>query len=187
MDEKLTKDIQQWLDTPAEERDLEQGALYLLKLSRNAIMHRNISANLKRHAADIEYQLRKYLGYRLQSVTHAEVLEMQAQVNAIVEKNHLNMPTKTKAEKKKANDEFKKGKRTDHDALPQEIQALYEENLPLIQKMRALHAKLVVLSTANTTCPDSERYPFLKELIELDKRYHANWKAYDSYGKEAAE
>ncbi|MBQ9143553.1 MAG: hypothetical protein IJX60_01225, partial [Paludibacteraceae bacterium] len=87
MDEKLTKDIQQWLDTPAEERDLEQGALYLLKLSRNAIMHRNISANLKRHAADIEYQLRKYLGYRLQSVTHAEVLEMQAQVNAIVEKN----------------------------------------------------------------------------------------------------
>ena len=44
MDEKLTKDIQQWLDTPAEERDLEQGALYLLKLSRNAIMHRNISA-----------------------------------------------------------------------------------------------------------------------------------------------
>ena len=118
MDEKLTKDIQQWLDTPAEERDLEQGALYLLKLSRNAIMHRNISANLKRHAADIEYQLRKYLGYRLQSVTHAEVLEMQAQVNAIVEKNHLDMPTKTKADKKKANDEFKKGKRTDHDALP---------------------------------------------------------------------
>ena len=184
MDEKLTKDVQQWLETPADERDLEQGALYLLKFSRNQIMYRNIMANLKRHAADIEYQLKKYIQVRLANITHEQVQQMQAQVDVIVKKNHLDVPIKTKAQKTKANEEFKKGKRADHDSLPMEIQALYEENLPILQKMRALHAKLAVLSTANTTCPDSERYPFLKELIELDKRYHANWKAYDNYGQE---
>ena len=37
------------------------------------------------------------------------------------------------------------------------------------------------LSTQASTCPDSDRYPFLKEIIELDKRYHKNWQAYDSF------
>jgi hypothetical protein len=37
------------------------------------------------------------------------------------------------------------------------------------------------MSTEDSTCPDSERYPFLKELIELDKKLHANWEEYDHY------
>lgn len=47
--------------------------------------------------------------------------------------------------------------------------------------MREVHLKLRSLSTENSTCPDSERYPFLKELIELDKRLHANWETYDHF------
>ena len=35
--------------------------------------------------------------------------------------------------------------------------------------------------------PDSERYPFLKELISLDKKLHANWEAYDHYTGERQE
>ena len=158
MDHNFTKKVQDWLNAPADKRNLEQGALYLLQLSGNQILYRNIMGNLSRHAEDIEYQLRKYLKFRLQDLTHTQVAQMQQQVVA-------------------------KGKRADHDTLPDDIQARYSENLSLLQKMRALHAKLAVLSTANATCPDSERYPFLKELIELDKRYHANWKAYDSFGK----
>ena len=184
MNHEFTAKVQEWLNTPAEKRNLSQGATYLLQLSGNQILYRNITANLPRHADDIEYQLRKYLGFRLQALTHEQVKQMQQQVDAIVKRDHLNAPTRTKKQKEAAAEEFKKGKRTDHDSLPEEIQARYSENLSLLQKMRALHAKLVVLSTANVTCPDSERYPFLKELIELDKRYHENWKAYDNYGKE---
>ena len=47
--------------------------------------------------------------------------------------------------------------------------------------MRELHLRLRSLSLDNATCPDSERYPFLKELISLDKKLHANWEAYDHY------
>lgn len=77
--------------------------------------------------------------------------------------------------------EFKAGKRADHDLLPVEIQALYVENLDIINRMRELHLKLRTLSLENTTCPDSERYPFLKEIIALDKRRVANWDTYDHY------
>ena len=183
MDHNFTQKVQDWLNTPANQRNLDQGALYLLQLSGNRILYRNIMANPKRHAEDIEYQLNKYLKYRLQALTHEQVEQMQQQVNAIIKRDHLDAPVRTKKQKEAAAEEFKKGKRADHDTLPEDIQARYSENLSLLQNMRALHAKLVVLSTANVTCPDSERYPFLKELIELDKRYHANWKAYDTYGK----
>lgn len=47
--------------------------------------------------------------------------------------------------------------------------------------MRELHLRLRSLSLDNATCPDSERYPFLKELITLDKKLHSNWEEYDHY------
>lgn len=47
--------------------------------------------------------------------------------------------------------------------------------------MRELYLRLRSLSLDNATCPDSERYPFLKELISLDKKLHSNWEAYDHY------
>ncbi len=79
-----------------------------------------------------------------------------------------------------------KGKREDHDLLPDEIKAKYVENLSLLQRMRELHLQLRSLSLENSSCPDSERYPFLKELIALDKKLHSNWEAYDHYVTEPA-
>ena len=78
-------------------------------------------------------------------------------------------------------DEHKTGKRIDHDSLPDEIKVKYVENLSILQRMRELHLKLRSLSLDTAPCPDSERYPFLKELIELDKKMHANWEEYDHF------
>ena len=178
MDKQFTLKLQEWLNTPAEERDLEVGATLLLQLTNNKILYRNIKSNLKGHADFIEFKLKRYLQYRLQELTHEEVEDMQKQVDGIVKECKLNStpkPSKTQAE------QFKAGKRADHDTLPDEIQALYVENASIMQKMRELHLQLRNLSTQASTCPDSDRYPFLKEIIELDKRYHKNWQAYDSF------
>ena len=173
-DNKFTELIKQWLDTPADERDYTVGALYLLKLSGNQIMYRNIMANPSRKAEFIEYNIRKYYNFRVQALTHAQVEEMQKQVDVIAQE-HFSLEEESPAK------DFKKGKREDHDSLPDEIQALYVENLSIVQRMREVHLKLRSLSTDNATCPDSERYPFLKELIELDKRLHSNWEQYDHF------
>ena len=61
MDHKFTEQIKQWLETPEAERDYSVGALYLLKLSGNQIMYRNIISQIDRRHDFVEYQLQKYL------------------------------------------------------------------------------------------------------------------------------
>ncbi len=173
MDHKFTEQIRQWLETPEDERDYSVGALYLLKLSGNQIMYRNIISQIDRRHDVVDYQLQKYYNFRVQALTHAQVEEMAAQVESIVAEH---IPLAASADEAPA-----KGKRADHDTLPDEIKAKYVENLSLLQRMRELHLRLRSLSLENATCPDSERYPFLKELISLDKKLHANWEAYDRY------
>ena len=173
MDHKFTEQIKQWLDTPEAERDYTVGALYLLKLSGNQIMYRNIISQIDRRHDFVEYQLQKYLNFRLQALTHEQVQQMEKEVEQIVAEH---IPLAASADESPA-----KGKRADHDSLPDEIKAKYVENLSLLQRMRELHLRLRSLSLENATCPDSERYPFLKELISLDKKLHSNWETYDHY------
>ena len=172
MDNKFTELIKQWLETPSNQRDYSVGALYLLKLSGNQIMYRNVVAQLDRRHEFVDYQIQKYYNFRVQALTHAQVEEMQQQVDVIVAE-HISLAANA--------DEHKTGKRDDHDSLPDEIKAKYVENLSILQRMRELHLKLRSLSLDTAPCPDSERYPFLKELIELDKKMHANWEEYDHY------
>ena len=172
MDNKFTELIKQWLETPSVQRDYSVGALYLLKLSGNQIMYRNIVAQLDRRHEFVDYQIQKYYNFRVQALTHAQVEEMQQKVDVIVAE-HISLAANA--------DEHKTGKRIDHDSLPDEIKAKYVENLSILQRMRELHLKLRSLSLDTAPCPDSERYPFLKELIELDKKMHANWEEYDHF------
>ena len=171
-DNKFTEIIKQWLETPSNQRDYSVGALYLLKLSGNQIMYRNVVAQLDRRHDFVDYQIQKYYNFRVQALTHAQVEEMQQKVDVIVAE-HISLAANA--------DEHKTGKRIDHDSLPDEIKAKYVENLSILQRMRELHLKLRSLSLDTAPCPDSERYPFLKELIDLDKKMHANWEEYDHY------
>ena len=175
MNQKFTEKVQAWLAQDADKRDYAQGALLLLQLTGNQIMYRNIMVNPKRRAEFIEYQLKKRLSFRLNQVTHEQVEAMQAEVDKIVVNRNLEVK-----QDKPAN-EFKAGKRADHDQLPDEIQALYVENLGIVQKMRELHLRLRTMSTDEKPARDCDRYPFLKELIALDKRLHSNWEQYDHY------
>ncbi|MCH5234760.1 MAG: hypothetical protein J1E16_05650 [Muribaculaceae bacterium] len=173
MNHKLTEEIGAWLATQEKDRDWEKGAIYVLKLSGNRILFNNIMRCIDRRHDVIEYQIKKYYNFRVQDLTHEQVEEMAQQVETIVK---TNIPLAVEADKNRV-----KGKRSDHDLLPDAVKAFYVENLSILQQMRELHMKLRSLSLHNAPCPDSERFPFLKEIIKLDKKLHDNWKAYDSY------
>ena len=182
-DPKFTETLQAWMNTPDAQKNWDEGAILLLQLSGNRIMYRNISLNPKGKAEFIKGQLQKYLNFRLQKLTHDQVADMQTKVDDIV-KNVIKPAGKSEidvANKSEEFADFKAGKRPDHDDLPEEIQALYVENLDIVHRMRELHLKLRTLSLDNATCPDSERYPFLKEIINLDKKRVANWDIYDHF------
>lgn len=175
MDKEFTNKLQTWLSLPREDRDWDEGALMLLQLTGNKIMYRNLSVNPEGKANFIEGKLQQYLEFRLAELTHEQVKEMQHAVEEIV-KEHTEFKSDDNEAKK-----FKAGKRADHDTLPEEIQALYVENLDLVHRMRELHLKLRTMSTMDSTCADSDRYPFLKEFIKLDKKLHDNWNVYDHF------
>lgn len=173
---KLTTQLQQWLEKPSEERDWNEGAILLLQLTNNPIMYRNISLNPKGKAEFIEGKLRQFLKLRLDAEAHDEVIAMQEQVDAIV-------ASRTEFSNKDTNPatDFKAGKRGDHDSLPDDIKALYTENLDIVRRMRELHLRLRLLSDSTKLVPASERKPLLDEFIKLDKKLHDNWNAYDHY------
>lgn len=174
MNNKLTERLQDFLDSPREDRDWNEGAILLLQLTNNTIMYRNLSINPKGKAEFIEGKLRAFLKARREVEAHDEVIILQEQVDAIIE---------NRTEFKEYNEakEFKAGKRADHDRLPEDIQALYVENLDLVHRMRELHLRLRLLSDSTKQVPAAERKPLLDEFINLDKKLHANWDTYDHY------
>ena len=185
-DPKFTEQLQDWINTPDDQKNWDEGAILLLQLSGNKIMYRNISVNPKGKAEFIKGQLQKYLNFRLQQLTKDQVNEMQSEVDEIVKKVikpdvTISSDGSVESEKSEEFADFKAGKRADHDELPAEIQALYVENLDIVHRMRELHLKLRTLSLEDATCPDSERYPFLKEIIALDKKRVENWDIYDHF------
>ena len=170
----LTDKLQDFLDTPREDRDWNEGAILLLQLTNNTIMYRNLSINPKGKAEFIEGKLRAFLKSRREVEAHDEVIILQEQVNAIIE-------NRTEFKEDNEAKEFKAGKRADHDRLPEDVQALYVENLDLVHRMRELHLRLRLLSDSTKQVLAAERKPLLDEFINLDKKLHANWDAYDHF------
>lgn len=159
----LTDKLQQWLDTPSAERDWNEGAILLLQLTNNTIMYRNLSINPKGKAEFIEGKLRAFLKARREVEAHDEVNIMQEQVDAIV-------ASRTEFKEHNEAKDFKAGKRADHDSLPEDIQALYVENLDITHRMRELHLRLRLLSDSTKQVPGT--YVAALYTVELAQLAH---------------
>lgn len=175
---ELTPDIKKWLDTEPSQRNLREGADLLLRVTRNKILYANITRNIARHADTIEYHLNKIYKTRLNDITHAQVRSMMVEVDAIAKARGLEIP-----EGSSNRTELQRGKRADHDELPDEIKQLYVDNADIHRKMRECHVRLRMITPENSTCPDSDRFPWAKEIIALDTLYRENWNRYDHYVK----
>ncbi len=139
----------------------------VLQLTARVNMYKNLLA--APDMARLGAELQKHYDFRVAELTHAQVEAMDAQAVTIAADNDL------QAEETEARPP--RGRRKDHDTLPPEIQALYVENLSVLRRMREVHLRLRNLSLETASCPDSERYPFLKELIDLDKKYRSTGRA----------
>lgn len=186
--EKVTRDhlfterLGQWLKAAPDERDYAEGCTMFLQLTGRVVMYKNLLA--VRDMPRLETELQAKYDFRVRGLTHDQVSEMSAHVEKIAESLELSDDREVEScslNARPSSLDFKRGKRPDHDTLPPEIQALYVENLSVLRRMREVHLRLRSLSLVDHPCPDSERYPFLKELIGLDKKYRGNWKAYDEY------
>ena len=80
MDNKITEQLTEWLNTPRENRDIPAGAMMLLRLNNNRFLYANILRRPDKFADKLEYELRKHLRIRLDGLTRADVIKLEAQV-----------------------------------------------------------------------------------------------------------
>ena len=164
----LTSQISDWLNASPKQRSLEDGALLLLRLNANRIMYQQILRN--RLAEKLEYELQKHLNIRLHGLTRAEVAKVEKQV----------MP---RLKKELANGEEYRGRRADHDSLPDKVKALYEHNGT---RWRQMHRLFETLKTMRDAQP-CDRHELVHQLIQLDDAYRADWEKYDHWTPEEEE
>ena len=206
MDDKLTEKVQRWLDTPTSERAIEVGAMLLLQLNRNRILYANIVRHPSRFMGKLEYELRKHLKIRpthflmktecslRKSAVPWRVFRWPAfsrisifapwMEREVVPAVALTLDKGVPAEPSTDEGEQKRyiGRREDHDALPEDIQALYTRNGEVYAKLKETFETLKQMEKAQPC----DRYEHLKLLCELDDEYRANWEKYDHYDPSAA-
>lgn len=170
--------LREWMDSPAEGRDYSRGLQLLVAVSGNRMLLFTIPVPEHRKEY-IDYQLSKYADIMRNSDAASQVREMTRQVREIVSSN-LSL-----SEEKDANPA--RGKRDDHDSLPDEVKACYVENLEILRRIRELNLRLRGINdqeaaqNGDSLAFDAKRRPLLETIIDLDKRMHANWKKYDTF------
>lgn len=178
MDTKFTELLKAWLEAPSDKRDYTVGALYILQLTGNKILYTNLIAQLPKSQEAIEYNIQKHYNFRVLDLTKQQVEEMKVKAEKIVVEVNAELDA---LDNPSPSEPHQIGKRADHDSLPDEIKALYVENLSLMREIRELHMKMRSLSLTDHPCPNSEIFPFVKEIIKLDKKRRKNWKTYDTF------
>ena len=211
MDDKLTTAIQEFLDTPRDERDVPAGAEMLLQLNRNQILYQNILRNPENLADTLEYELQKYLKIRLDGYTMHEVAVMNETVmpealetlQAGAPDGGEDAPAENAGEATTAQEEnsadnsapeFADAPAIDADndhgktaavrGLRPDHDQLPAEIQELVAKNRDRFFRIKHIYNQLLTMEEacvSDRYELLQQLKELDTQYRADWQKYDGF------
>lgn len=175
-DPKITKAIQDWLNTPEESRDIAAGADLMLSLNRNRALYNSIMLKPKKLLPKLVHELKKFLRLRLDNMATADVVRMEQRVMPavamIVEK-----PIVIDQDDELPEGKVAKGRRKDHDSLPPEIRELWDSNEARYRRIVVLFNELKSMGNL----PPCDRYEKLVILDDLDKTYRRNLEMYDAY------
>jgi hypothetical protein len=185
MDKAFTQDIADWLETPREERDVRKGAELLLRINGNRHIYQLAMIRPETAHNHVEADLKKFLRIRLDGHTMESVRQMDSELIPKVQ----NIITTRQDESEDAPEETDdtapahRGKRSDHNELPEEIRAIYERGGELFEKIKQIFTELQQMENA----PACDRYEKLKVLKPLVKEYTDGWERYDNYNSDMSQ
>ncbi len=185
MDKAFTQDIADWLETPREERDVRKGAELLLRINGNRHIYQLAMIRPETAHNHVEADLKKFLQIRLDGHTMESVRQMDSELIPKVQ----NIITTRQDESEDAPEETDdtapahRGKRSDHNELPEEIRAIYERGGELFEKIKQIFTELQQMENA----PACDRYEKLKVLKPLVKEYTDGWERYDNYNSDISQ
>ena len=189
LDKEFTKAISVWLSTSREERDVVAGAELLLRLTGNRQFYATACVRPDVVHDHVEYELKKHLSIReaghntetLRALERGLLSEFQTMEESAVV-SVADESTEDDAYVERAGGEaehvVRRGRRADHDELPEYIQQIVEDNSVRYEQMRVLYNRLLSLQDA-APC---DRKEDIFQLDKLHKEWGAAWKVYDHYG-----
>lgn len=166
IDKLLRARIEEWLAKESHTADeLVDGATMMLQCSRNVAMFNTVMRKPSHFEGKIAYELKKHLAYLQDDLNLDDVKELEQSVLPAVEKEV------EEVEK----DSSVRGKRADHDSLPQHIQDLWTKNAERYKKIKQAH------ETCKTLTAACDRYEYTKAIAELWTAYKKDFDTYDNY------
>jgi hypothetical protein len=191
--------VEEWLNKEHHnEAELAQGAMMVLQCNRNRAMYNTIIRKPSHYEGKMIYELKKHLAYLQDGLNLDEVKDLEKKVLPVIE--HAIVETEKTADEVAAamgdapadsilpspalstempymqtDAVVARGKRTDHDMLPEAIRAIWEKNAERYKKMKQAHETCKMLTAA------CDRYEFTKAIAELWAEYKKDFDTYDHY------
>lgn len=172
-DSSITDALKAFVEAPEDERDYAKAADAILRISGNLVRHKMwLREGLQNHADSITKIASGLYEFRAAKMTSQQVSVMKVQAAVAVDSANQDEP------------KYAAGKRPDHDSLPDEVKGWYVEALDVLHRIQDTHLQMRRLALSQTSCPESELYPFVKDIIRLDNRRLKLWEMYDNFKAE---
>ena len=192
IDQKFTEELSKWLSTPRDERDVVAGAELLMRITGNRQFY--ATAIVRPHVVHdhVEYELKKHLAIRQEGHNVETLRNLERELLAECAEEFSEEASTAEPVEEQAAEEAdayavpregpvvsspKRGRRADHDELPAEIQALYDDNATRYEQMRKVYQQLLTMADAEPC----DRKEHIFQLDQLVKAWAAAWEAYDRY------
>ena len=174
IDNELTQNLEAWLSKPSHDtdEDILHGAKMLLQLNRNRVLYQTVITRPKRFVATIDYELRKFLPMRKRGQTLDEADHEAEETLSLVRTVISEEPAPDANE---AVLPAHGGQRPDHDRLPDDIKAIWEQNAERWKKIKRMYNTCLGFDKA---CDRAETAHALKETWY---KYKSEFARYDDY------
>ena len=169
------------------EEDLLHGAVLVLQCNRNRAMYNTFMRKPSHFEEKMVYELKKHLKYLQDEMNLEDVKQLEKQVMPVIhhavmavpeeeEGTRLPSPALSSEEPYEQTDTIvARGKRNDHDTLPESIRAIWDRNAERYKKIKQAH------ETCKTLTAACDRYEFTKAIAELWADYKKDFDTYDHY------
>ena len=151
-DPKFTEKLKKWFDCEHTDANIREGALLLLQMNNNRHLYQLINFDPQGKLELLKYELQKHLNYRIEGMTIDDVRNYDKAVTPVlqtaVDKTseadkiakqlapHLPVVDSENLDSIVPSAIVAKGKRADHDQLPENIQAIWDNNCALWKKIK---------------------------------------------------
>ena len=180
--------VEEWLSKKKHtEAELANGAMMVLQCNRNRAMYNTMMRKPSHYEEKMVYELKKHLAYLQNDMNLEDVKNLEKQIFPVIHHVVMAVPEEDEGTKlpdlalsseepyEQTDAVVARGKRTDHDALPEAIRAIWDRNAERYKKIKQAH------ETCKTLTAACDRYEYTKAIAELWADYKKDFDTYDHY------